>query len=77
MENTETATTEVVKTPKVKATKVAKVKKEKTVKPAGKRGRPVSTTSARQGRLAGYEAKKASGIEVKRGRPQGSKQKVK
>ena len=34
-----------------------------------KRGRPVSTTSARQARLAIWEAKRASGLEVKRGRP--------
>jgi predicted transcriptional regulator len=34
-----------------------------------KRGRPVSTTSARQARLAVWEAKRASGLEVKRGRP--------
>jgi predicted transcriptional regulator len=34
-----------------------------------KRGRPVSATSARQARLAVWEAKRASGLEVKRGRP--------
>ena len=34
-----------------------------------KRGRPVSATSARQARLAIWEAKRASGLEVKRGRP--------
>jgi predicted transcriptional regulator len=34
-----------------------------------KRGRPVSATSARQARLAMWEAKRASGLEVKRGRP--------
>ena len=34
-----------------------------------KRGRPVSTNSARQARLAAWEAKRASGMEVKRGRP--------
>ena len=34
-----------------------------------KRGRPVNGTSARQQKLAAIEAKKAMGIEVKRGRP--------
>ena len=34
-----------------------------------KRGRPVSATSARQARLAVWEAKRSSGLEVKRGRP--------
>ena len=34
-----------------------------------KRGRPVSTNSARQARLAAWETKRASGMEVKRGRP--------
>ena len=34
-----------------------------------KRGRPVSATSARQARLAIWEAKRSSGLEVKRGRP--------
>jgi predicted transcriptional regulator len=38
-----------------------------------KRGRPVSATSARQARLAIWEAKRASGLEVKRGRPAKSK----
>ena len=42
-----------------------------------KRGRKASPTSARQIRLAGYKAKMESGVEVKRGRPTGSKQKVK
>lgn len=34
-----------------------------------KRGRPVSATSARQARLAAWEAKRNAGLEVKRGRP--------
>ena len=34
-----------------------------------KRGRPVSATSARQARLAMWEAKRNAGLEVKRGRP--------
>lgn len=33
------------------------------------RGRPVSTDSARQARLAKFEALRASGVVVKRGRP--------
>lgn len=36
---------------------------------AVKRGRPINATSVRQARLAAWEAKRASGLEVKRGRP--------
>jgi len=41
-----------------------------------KRGRPVNLNSTRQLRLADAAAKKALGIEVKRGRPVGSGKKV-
>lgn len=34
-----------------------------------RRGRPVNPNSARQQRLAAWEAKRAAGIPVKRGRP--------
>jgi predicted transcriptional regulator len=54
-------------------TKQTKIKvmntNETTTTPSVKRGRPVSATSARQARLAIWEAKRASGLEVKRGRP--------
>jgi hypothetical protein len=33
------------------------------------RGRKVNPSSARQARLAAWEAKRAAGLEVKRGRP--------
>ena len=65
------ATTEEVVT---KTVKTPKVKMEKTPQ---KRGRKVNGESERQKRLAKYEAKRANGVEVKRGRPTGSKQKVK
>jgi predicted transcriptional regulator len=42
---------------------------ETTTATSVKRGRPVSATSARQARLAVWEAKRSSGLEVKRGRP--------
>ena len=42
---------------------------ETTTATSVKRGRPVSATSARQARLAAWDAKRASGLEVKRGRP--------
>ena len=42
---------------------------ETTTTTSVKRGRPVSATSARQARLAAWDAKRASGLEVKRGRP--------
>ena len=42
---------------------------ETTTTTSVKRGRPVSATSARQARLAMWDAKRASGLEVKRGRP--------
>lgn len=64
----------------VATTKVAKVKKEKTIKVKGepkKRGRKPNPNSERQARLARYETKRASGVEVKRGRPAGSKGKAK
>ena len=35
------------------------------------RGRKIDPTSERQKRLAAWEAKRASGVEVKRGRPKG------
>ena len=42
---------------------------ETTTATSVKRGRPVSATSARQARLAMWEAKRNAGLEVKRGRP--------
>ena len=42
-----------------------KTKTEKSVK----RGRPVNPNSARQARVTKWEAMRASGLEVKRGRP--------
>lgn len=41
--------------------------------PKAKRGRPVVNGSKRQAVLAMREAKRAQGIEIKRGRPAGSK----
>ena len=40
------------------------------------RGRPVIPTSDRQARLARYAEKRRLGIEVKPGRPKGSKKKL-
>ena len=54
-------------------TKQTKIKvmntNETTTATSVKRGRPVSATSARQARLAMWEAKRNAGLEVKRGRP--------
>lgn len=54
-------------------TKQTKIKvmntNETTTTASVKRGRPVSATSARQARLAMWEAKRNAGLEVKRGRP--------
>jgi len=46
---------------------------KKTNTPAAKRGRPVVEGSKRQAVLAMREAKRAQGIEIKRGRPAGTK----
>ena len=47
--------------------------KTKTTTPAAKRGRPVVAGSKRQAVLAMRDAKRNAGIEIKRGRPAGSK----
>ena len=47
--------------------------KTKTTKPAAKRGRPIVAGSKRQAVLAMRDAKRNAGIEIKRGRPAGSK----
>ena len=49
--------------------KVMNTNETTTTATSVKRGRPVSATSARQARLAAWDAKRASGLEVKRGRP--------
>lgn len=49
--------------------KVMNTNKTTTTATSVKRGRPVSATSARQARLAMWEAKRNAGLEVKRGRP--------
>ena len=49
--------------------KVMNTNETTTTATSVKRGRPVSATSARQARLAMWDAKRASGLEVKRGRP--------
>ncbi len=72
--NSSTAETKVA-TPKVKDEKVVKEKKVKKPKPekvndgVERRGRKTDPTSARSIRLANFAAKKAAGLEVKRGRP--------
>ena len=57
------------KTKATPATKEPKVKTVVTEKAAGKRGRPVVETSARQAKLAAREARIAAGGSVERGRP--------
>ena len=47
--------------------------KSKTTTPAAKRGRPVVEGSKRQAVLAMRDAKRAQGLEIKRGRPAGTK----
>lgn len=49
--------------------KVMNTNETTTTATSVKRGRPVSATSARQARLAMWEAKRNAGLEVKRGRP--------
>ena len=49
------------------------MKKETTNTPTAKRGRPIVNGSKRQAVLAMREAKRAQGIEIKRGRPAGTK----
>ena len=48
-------------------------KTKTTTKPAAKRGRPIVAGSKRQAVLAMRDAKRNAGIEIKRGRPAGSK----
>ncbi len=48
-------------------------KTKTTTKPATKRGRPIVAGSKRQAVLAMRDAKRNAGIEIKRGRPAGSK----
>ena len=48
--------------------KVMNTNETTTAATSVKRGRPVSATSARQARLAMWEAKRNAGLEVKRGR---------
>jgi hypothetical protein len=48
---------------------------EATATPTVKRGRPVIEGSARQERLARWEALKAQGFNVRAGRPKGSTKK--
>ena len=57
------------KTKATPATKEPKVTTVVTEKAAGKRGRPVVGTSARQAKLAAREARIAAGGSVERGRP--------
>lgn len=74
----ETAPVAEVATPKApKTEKVAKVKKEKVEKVPGQRGRKIDESSQRQLRLKRFAEKREKGIEVKRGRPVGSKEKKK
>ena len=49
------------------------MKKEITNTPTAKRGRPIVNGSKRQAVLAMRDAKRAQGIEIKRGRPAGTK----
>ena len=51
------------------ATKETKATTVETVKTAGKRGRPIVGTSARQAKLAARDARIAAGGTVERGRP--------
>lgn len=58
--------------PAKKETKTVTVETVATVeisKPAGKRGRPILGTSARQAKLAARDARVAAGGSVERGRP--------
>ena len=54
---------------KSKATPATKEPKVTTTKTAGKRGRPVVGTSARQAKLAARAARVAAGGSIERGRP--------
>jgi hypothetical protein len=64
--------TKIKAAPAKKETKTVTVETVATVetsKPAGKRGRPVVGTSARQAKLAARDARIAAGGSVERGRP--------